>query len=359
MKVIALAVVLIACAYAQTVTYGTPSCASYCSVIGQKCGYAAMGLINSTVCASICANLTTGTNPVLPLGTSSTSDHSDGEFSLGCRQYYAENALNENDNNTCEYAGLISDSCFNDTVEGEYQQQACSIYCAANAIGCSPTFTDPRTGVYNVSLCMAACNAGYDANYYVEGDIYPINTNGEDDIDCRTYHALNGAYVSASSHCPHASPSGGGGVCGSIDEMWIDWCYLISGICESDSLFPFFDTATCETEMASFPVSSMQTSYGPVGSGGANSSACRYWNALAAGVLGTSHCQVGGINSTLCDITGTAAAPTPSSSTSPTPSTTATTSTPAASSGNNSGSSASTIAVSFFLALILVVALLL
>ena len=160
------------------------SCDAYCDLYLGACGDFSE-YDNKESCMAQCAQWPEG-----------TLDATSGD-SLGCRIYHATVAESTDANIHCPHAGPSGGAAADDAVCVDDGAPACADYCSTYFQNCKDG-NDVYEG--DEAACMDACKmwyAGTDAD-----------TAG-DTIGCRTYHA-GAALGDPVTHCPHASPSGGG-----------------------------------------------------------------------------------------------------------------------------------------------------
>jgi hypothetical protein len=146
----------------------------------------------------------------------------------------------------------------------------CAAWCTALAASCS---ADPTYGFMDETQCNAYCGAV----------AIPAGTAADtsgNTLGCRTYHA-GAAAGDPTTHCPHASASGGS-VCGSLTE---NYCHMAENICTGDNAITW--TTDCMTDAAAIPTD------GTPGATGGNSIQCRMYHLGAALLDAATHCPHG------------------------------------------------------------------
>ncbi len=154
----------------------TPTCASYCATISDKCTGASEQYGSEAECLTFC------NDNVLDWGVGTTADT--GGNTLGCREYHAGAANNDAH---CDHAGPTG---------GTACGGLCDVYCDAMAANCAASYAGD-------AACQTAC-AGFPAN----GDVNAATGNS---VQCRIYHA--GAAAGDATHCDHADADSAAGTC--------------------------------------------------------------------------------------------------------------------------------------------------
>lgn len=135
-------------------------------------------------------------------------------------------------------AGSASDANSSDT---DQPSDECELYCDRIEDACSMVF-DSRPA------CLSAC-----VEYPSEpGDIIADGPRAFDDntVQCRSYHAMN-ALADPITHCPHASPDGGG-ICEDFKGACGEYCGTVVEAC-ADHDGAFADVNACENECNLWP----------------------------------------------------------------------------------------------------------
>ena len=113
---------------------------------------------------------------------------------------------------------------------------SCADYCTAvttNCTGANAQYPDENT-------CLSLCEAA-------GWELGEVGAQDGDTIACRTYHAGALAAEDATTHCPHAGPTGGN-QCGT----WCDvYCALNLTMCTGRNA-QYTDDAACQTACATF-----------------------------------------------------------------------------------------------------------
>jgi len=135
-------------------------------------------------------------------------------------------------------------------------------------------------------ICMGVC-AGFPAG--------AISDTSGDTLGCRIYHggAAAGSAANATTHCPHAGPTGGdpdpkgsAGVCG---EPCTAFCEVAAKVCTGTN-FPFASAAACTTACQGFAKDT--ASYNDTDTA-KNDMGCRFYHlsaASASAAAATTHC---------------------------------------------------------------------
>jgi len=187
-----------------TMTPNAPDCEGYCAIYRSACkgdsSNPFIGVIpnfpkdnggTQTECIQKCQGI-----PAMPApGYTAEAGRASGD-TLGCRLYYATNALLD-PKSYCDYAGIRpSAAC-----EDDAAQPSCDNFCLALDTACTGDLA-----VYeSPEQCQSVCKATAPG---VKDSIETLDT-----IACRTAHAFNALLVKASDHCPHSGPLGAN-VCG-------------------------------------------------------------------------------------------------------------------------------------------------
>jgi hypothetical protein len=154
---------------------------------------------------------------------------------------------------------------------------SCDTYCATIAANC----TDANLQYADPAFCATSC-AGYPVGAATD-------TSG-DTLGCRTYHAAAAA-TDPATHCPHAGPGGGDGICGTSCEAF---CDIVVHSCTGANQV-YTDKAACMTACGNFDAT---TPYTPGATG--NNLACRLYHATAASADPDTHCPHTAENSPVC-----------------------------------------------------------
>jgi hypothetical protein len=113
--------------------------------------------------------------------------------------------------------------------------ESCNDYCSAVMTNCKGA----EAQYSGMDQCKNSCAA------------FPAGKAGDqagDSVQCRAYHA-NAAAMDAATHCPHAGPGGGDGVCGAACD---GFCDIAMKYCTAENMAKVYDTRTaCETDCKS------------------------------------------------------------------------------------------------------------
>jgi len=215
-----------------TATVGDSLLCRYNMAVASNCTYAGQdgGNVCGTWCNIYCDKYTLGCNAAspnnfsisymnaadcmqhcmsFPIGTA--SDTAGDTFY--CRQYHVSVAITAGPATThCPHSFALSTNSNNFASAGPCGTP-CDHYCDQMLASCSTVFADRPT-------CMTACTA------YPSTGSYGATTGNS--FFCRVYHANAATYISATTHCPHASPTGGG-VCtsGAMSNLQLSWFSII------------------------------------------------------------------------------------------------------------------------------------
>jgi hypothetical protein len=154
---------------------------------------------------------------------------------------------------------------------------SCDTYCATIADNCK----DANLQYADPSFCATSCAA------FPEGTAADVSG---DTLGCRAYHAAAAAGDPA-THCPHAGPGGGDGVCGSACDAF---CDIVVHSCTGANQV-YTDKAACMTACAGFDAT---TPYTPGATG--DNLACRLYHATAASADPDTHCAHTAVDSPVC-----------------------------------------------------------
>jgi hypothetical protein len=176
---------------------GGPSvdCTSYCTKINAACTGTNAQYHDQTHCMNVCAAFKTGV-------------YADGDDTLGCRIYHADNVKQPSDELVhCPHAGPFG---------GDACGTRCADYCALALALCTTAKSNPQPYA-DLNACAALCSSDagsftFDPN--ADGGEFDPGDKGK--LNCLEYH-LREAYTApdggaAQTHCPHLS-SGDGGAC--------------------------------------------------------------------------------------------------------------------------------------------------
>jgi hypothetical protein len=150
---------------------------------------------------------------------------------------------------------------------------SCASYCStimANCTGANMQYIDNAT-------CLAMC-----AKFTVGST---TDTGGQDTLGCRTYHAgaAGGTAANATTHCPHAGPTGAG-VCSS--STCAAFCELDLAQCMG-AMAAYPDQNTCVTDCNAY---ARVDGGGEIATTGGNTLDCRIYHLEAAYTNPTTHC---------------------------------------------------------------------
>jgi hypothetical protein len=134
-----------------------------------------------------------------------------------------------------------------------------------------------------MASCMLACSYLPPGTYGAAGET----------LGCHQYHADLAATVSASVHCPHAGPYGGG-VCGS--NACADYCLLASSQCQADAGYamPYSSMGECVANVCdsgAFPLLSDAAPFNAPAPAGPNTLNCLEWHDVHALQAPVPHCM--------------------------------------------------------------------
>jgi hypothetical protein len=151
----------------------------------------------------------------------------------------------------------------------------CAAYCTAIAANCTTVPQFPAATV-STDLCMATCAK------------FPPGTAADrsgNTLGCRAYHATAaaGSAANATTHCPHAGPTGGE-VCGMACESF---CSTVLASCTGVNAQYGGDMTTCMTACGGY---AKTRPFSPSATGG-NDFACRMYHATAAAANAGTHCK--------------------------------------------------------------------
>lgn len=165
----------------------------------------------------------------------------------------------------------------------------CASYCSSIMTNCTGT----NAQFSGMDTCMGFCAA------------YPAGTAADtsgDTLGCRTYHAgaAAGSAANATTHCPHAGPTGGdkdpkgtAGICG---EPCTAFCEAAAKICPTT----FADMTVCKTACDGFKADTAAYSISDTMT---NDMGCRFYHLSAASAstaAATTHCPHIATVSTQC-----------------------------------------------------------
>jgi hypothetical protein len=140
----------------------------------------------------------------------------------------------------------------------------CATYCSTITANC----TAANNQYDNMADCLGSCS------HYPMGTLADMAGNT---LGCRLYHA-NAAAGDPATHCIHAGPWGGDGVCGTACE---GFCSLAEGECPTQ-----YPAGSCAAECAGY---TMTPDYSPTTTSG-DTLACRMYHATAASTDPATHC---------------------------------------------------------------------
>jgi len=241
----------------------TPTCAAYCTSVMTNCVGANAQYPDNATCLAVCANYPVG------LDADTTGN------TLGCRTYHAGAAASGAALH-CPHAGPTGGN------SASFCGTACAAYCNITAgvcTGANAVVSDPTT-------CMGFCGT-----IPVSGTFSLTNVT-VDSLECRLYHvsAATGTGL-ASTHCPHATPSGGN-FCGNWCTVY---CDLALSVCTGSNQL-FTSMTSCMSTCSGFAIT------GKPGDTTGNTVQCRIYHIGAAGALQLQslHCPHGGMVSATC-----------------------------------------------------------
>jgi hypothetical protein len=214
-----------------------PSCAAYCASITEKCTGGSAQFGSEQECLGFC----NGGALAWPVGTADEAGA--GANTLGCRQYHAGAAANDDH---CIHAGPTGGG-----VCGTY----CDTYCDAAMANC----TGGDALYADASSCQAQC-----AVFRQNG---AVNAADGNTVQCRLYH-LGAAKADPATHCAHGSVSGAD-VCGT-------WCDNYCGLMATNCPGEYTNAGNCGAVCAGFPDS------GDIDDATGDSVQCRIYHASAA-----------------------------------------------------------------------------
>ncbi|MBI1944538.1 MAG: hypothetical protein HYS27_02520 [Deltaproteobacteria bacterium] len=227
----------------------TPDCAAYCATITANCQGGAAQYQDEATCVEFC----TANN--LTWGEGTTADAAGN--TLGCRQYHAGAAANDDH---CNHAGPTGGSAC-----GTY----CDVYCDAAMANCA----EGNALYADHESCLAACA--------LIPDIGATNAPDGDSVQCRLYH-LGAAKADPATHCVHGGATGGN-ACGS----WCDvYCDVMDQVCPTE----YTGAADCDTACQGFGQD------GAINDATGDTVQCRLYHAGAAAADNT-HCAHAGEDS--------------------------------------------------------------
>lgn len=156
--------------------------------------------------------------------------------------------------------------------------------------------------------CLAVA-AGYPSD--AKSDSGSNGLNSANSLGCREYHSQ--AALSSLSHCAHAGPSGGNGICGSAQEAWGSILAAAPCLDPHVNLFlsAFSDPAAVDALIPYGPSAPYTTTLDQ----GGNTQVCRIYHLGVAGVDPVNHCAHGSVSggagcgsriANLCQFIGTA-----------------------------------------------------
>lgn len=230
------------------------ACVEYCDAIAVSCTGANEQFESTAACNTYCSS--TGS---FGLGT---KDDADGN-SVSCRTYHT-GAAAEDPGTHCGHAGAVGGG-----VCGSY----CDNYCDMAMTHC----TGDNELYADKTACLAYCGA--------DGAAWADGTEGATDgntTNCRIYH-LGAAASDASTHCPHAGPSGAA-VCGTYCE---NYCELAMTHCDAGNAL-YANQGECETACADFAET------GAPGDADGDTVQCRIYHLGAAIADAATHCPHAG-----------------------------------------------------------------
>lgn len=214
-----------------------PTCAAYCASITENCSGSSAQYGSEQECLDFC----NGGALAWPIGTADEAGA--GANTLGCRQYHAGAAANDDH---CVHAGPTGGGVCGTT---------CDVYCDAATANC----TGGEALYADASACQAACTKMPQNG--------AVNAAAGDSLQCRLYH-LGAAKVDPATHCAHGGASGAN-VCGT-------WCEVYCGFMASGCPGEYASAGTCSAVCAGFPDS------GDIGDAEGDTVQCRLFHASVA-----------------------------------------------------------------------------
>jgi hypothetical protein len=151
----------------------------------------------------------------------------------------------------------------------------CAEYCSSLAANCT-TLPQYKTPVGAENLCLSTCAK------------FPMGTAADrsgNTLGCRAYHATAaaGSAANATTHCPHAGPTGAD-VCGSPCDSF---CSTVLASCTAANVQYGGSMATCTAACAGYAKTRI---YSPATTGG-DDFACRMYHATNAAANPGVHCK--------------------------------------------------------------------
>jgi hypothetical protein len=189
---------------------GGGACGSYCealcSLVNKSCTGANLAYTDYPNCIAMCANMNQ-TGQVMPALVQSGN-------TVQCRIYHATVASSS--------ASAATTHCQHTSPSGQGAcGTVCENYCYTAMKSCTTMFT-------SAADCTALCSQ-FPAGKFSD--------QGNNTAECRVYHASVAGTTGSgniATHCPHASPSGGG-VCGTLCDVY---CQLASLCTGGNAIYP-------------------------------------------------------------------------------------------------------------------------
>jgi len=264
-------IVIVLLSLIATTFCAVPTCDNYCTIAMQACSGSLQIYTSMADCLRVC--------PGLPLGTDDTATSGN---TIGCRIYHA-GVANGSAAAAITHCPHVSPS------GGTACGDLCEAYCSIMGNACNATANNPFTATSN---CTHACSY-----YDTTGN---FTTQGGANIYCKIYHATAalGSTGAATTHCPHASPSGNG-ACGTKCE---NFCSESAKTC-TGNLTLYANNADCMQFCNSLPDGAITDVSG-------NTKDCRIYHSLVAGTSAANamtHCphathSGGNVCGSWCDV---------------------------------------------------------
>lgn len=185
-------------------------CEGYCSLYMDACDSIRLdwGFDNKLECIQKCEVLRPG-------GEYSAHEPPVGD-TLACRLFYASRAALDPSEESCLSASLypyVEQKCH------PIGEPDCDHYCQVVASACVGSFE-----VYeSQEQCKQVCLNTEPGNV--------LDSNQQDTVGCRTYHAYNALMLKATPHCSHSGPAGNGVCSFEKDGNCIPYCRLAKAGC--------------------------------------------------------------------------------------------------------------------------------
>lgn len=212
---------------------------------------------------------------LMSFGCGSSSSSGSGGSSTATSTTSTSSKATTGSNTTTSTGGSSSTGAGAASSTSSSMGPSCMAYCTEVTTNCTGTNEQYPTIAPATAMdsCMGVC-AGF-----------PVGTSADmtgDSLGCREYHGGAPAMGDPVTHCPHAGPLGGPGMCSTMDPCDA-FCEIAQAVCTGANS-QWDSVAACKTDCATFTVpmtNGMPTPYTD-GDTGKNDLYCRMYHLSAA-----------------------------------------------------------------------------